>query len=214
MEEGREIPKGTGWDLVVKATKTALSEEKDYIIFNGSYKILDIETFEEYIKPIDLIINLELDENTMKTKMQLRAKIKGGIEDQRAEMYGTIDDERIEKRINTYQEKMDLILKEIKEGNYNYIEIDATQSEDEVFKQVCTEIEKLGGRKGRRNYDDMDKILTSKLDLIISILKPEDNENSDKKMKPKIDIDPEKERELDKKTYYQQLFNLYDYGHF
>ena len=136
LEEDRKPSTEIVLDFALKATKMALSEKNDYIFFDGvSGESSKVELFEEYIKPCDLILNLELDKNTSMTRIQLRAKIEGRIDDQ--------DMERVEKRLDEYQENIGSILKETRDRNYKYSEIDADRSEDEVFKDICNEIEKF-----------------------------------------------------------------------
>jgi len=142
LEEGRKPSKEDIWDLIIKATRMALSEENDYIIFDGTPRDSSkVEQFEDDIKPCDLILKLEIDDISMETRIQQRAKIEGRIDDQ--------DVKVVKSRIAVYHENIGLILKEMRDRNCKYVEIDAVQSIDEVFKDICNEIEKL-----KENYDD------------------------------------------------------------
>jgi len=136
LEEGRKPSKEVVWDLVIHATKMALAEKNDYIFFDGAPRdSSQVEKFEEYIKPCDLILNLEIDTNTSMSRIQQRAKIEGRIDDQ--------DMKIVENRLAEYQRNIDPILKQTRDRHYKYAEIDADKTEDEVFKDICIEIERL-----------------------------------------------------------------------
>lgn len=138
MDKGNLVPDSVVIGMVGETIKENKESSNGFIFDGFPRTVAQAEALDELMEKLNMSISgmiaLEVPEEELKTRIRERGKTSGRTDDQ--------DEEKINHRIKVYREET-LPVAKYYEKQGKFAKVDGVGSIDEIFQEICKNIEKL-----------------------------------------------------------------------